>query len=103
MLLNHKTTRVCILHNECDILCSRPSIWGNPYSYKENTLAKFKVDTRQQSIDLYKDYLLNNEYLMSKITQLIGKKLGCYCKLDRKCHVDILIDICNEFNRKSIF
>lgn len=37
-----------------DVLVCRPSKWGNPYSHKQNTLAKFKTKTRKESIEMYK-------------------------------------------------
>lgn len=72
-----------------DVLICRPSKWGNPYSHKDGTLAEFKVNTREESIDKYEEYLLNNEELMKSLPDLKYKKLGCWCKPQR-CHGDIL-------------
>lgn len=65
------------------------SKWGNPYSHKEGTLAKYKTNTRQESIDKYEEYLLGNEELMNSLHELKHKKIGCWCK-PKTCHGDIL-------------
>ena len=72
-----------------DVYCGRPSIWGNPYSHKEGTLAKFKVSSRKEAIDKYESYLLNNLELMAKLPELKNKTLGCWCK-PLTCHCDII-------------
>ena len=72
-----------------DVLICRPSKWGNPYSHKEGTLAEFKVDTREESIQKYEEYLLNNEKLMLSLHELKYKKIACFCK-PKSCHGDIL-------------
>lgn len=84
-----------------DVYIGRPSKWGNPYSHKDGTLAKFKTKTREESIVLYEQYLLNNEYLMSCLPELRGKTLGCWCKTKPEipCHGDILMKYANgEYN-----
>lgn len=78
--------------NSCSdyILIMRPSKWGNPYSHKEGTLVEFKVNTRNESIDMYEKYLLNNQVLMDSLHELKYKKLGCICRPTKRCHGDIL-------------
>lgn len=86
-------TRVVNIHQESyDLLIDRSTIWGNPYSHKENTKAIYKTKTRKESIEKYKEYILNNEELLKRLPELKGKILGCHCKpLD--CHGDILVDL----------
>lgn len=72
-----------------DVLIMRPSKWGNPYSHKEGTLAKFKTKTRKESIEKYEEYLLNNVELFGSLYELKYKTLGCCCK-PKSCHGDIL-------------
>lgn len=92
-------TRVVNVNQESyDILIDRTTIWGNPYSHKENTAAIYKTKTRKESIEKYKEYLLNNEELLKRLPELKGKVLGCHCKdIDPKkskpCHGDILVDL----------
>lgn len=77
-----------------DVYIGRGSIWGNPYTHKEGTMAKYVVDSREEAIAKFEEYLLANENLMSKIGELRGKTLGCFCK-PKACHGDILLKYAN--------
>lgn len=68
----------------------RPSKWGNPFSFKANTIAKFVVPTRQESVDRYEEYAREN--LWDSLEELNGKVMGCWCK-PLACHGDILIKL----------
>jgi hypothetical protein len=88
-----KMTKVVNVNSEpYGVYIGRPSIWGNPYSHKEGTLAIYKTKTRKESIEKYKEYLLNNEELLKRLPELKGKVLGCHCK-PLPCHGDILVDL----------
>lgn len=79
-----------------DVYIGRPSKFGNPFSHLEGTLAKFKVDTRMEAIDKYKEWLLEKPELIAAAKQeLKGKILGCFC-YPLPCHGDILLKIANE-------
>ena len=78
-----------------DVLIDRTTIWGNPYSHKEGTLAKFKVKSRKEAIAKYREYLLDNPELLAKLPELTGKTLGCWCK-PQACHGDILDELANR-------
>lgn len=69
-----------------DILIQRGTIWGNP----------FKDGTREENIENYRIYILSNPYLMSRICELKGKRLGCSCK-PKKCHGDVLVELVQQF------
>ncbi len=69
----------------CDIYIGRGSIWGNPYHIG-------KDGTREEVIEKYRNYILSNNFLMSRLSDLRGKKLGCYCK-PKLCHGDILVQL----------
>jgi hypothetical protein len=86
---------VNIKNSKYDIYIGRPSIWGNPYSTKENSLAKYKTKTRKESVEKYKQYILNNKELLSKLSTLKGKRLGCFCK-PKSCHGDIIAELVNN-------
>ena len=78
-----------------DIKIFRPSIWGNPYSEKEGTLAKFKVETRDDALTKFEEMVRSDPEMMAKIkTDLKGKVLGCFCKGSR-CHGHLLAWIAN--------
>lgn len=80
-----------------DVYVGRGSKWGNPFSHLPNTSAPWPVETREDAIRAYEDYLINKrtDLVAAAKTELKGKILGCYCKpLD--CHGDILLKIANE-------
>ena len=53
--------------------------WGNPFS----------TGTREENINNFEEYLVNNKELMQDLHELRGKRLGCFCK-PRACHGDVL-------------
>ena len=78
-----------------DVYIGRPSIWGNPFSHKNDTLAEFKVNTREEAIQKYKEYIMSRTELVELAKkELKGKILGCWCA-PKKCHGDILLEIAN--------
>jgi len=68
-----------------DIYIGRPSKWGNPFQIG-------KDGTREQVIEKYREYILNNPYLLSCLPELKGKVLGCWCK-PMACHGDVLKEL----------
>ncbi len=64
---------------EFDVYIGRGSVWGNPYSHREGTLAEHVVGTRGEAIQKFEKYLLSNEELMASLPELEGKTLGCWC------------------------
>jgi hypothetical protein len=74
-----------------DVYIGRPSKWGNPYSHKTGTTAKYKTDTRAEAIEKYRDYILygDGKHLLKELHELKGKTLGCWCS-PLPCHGDIL-------------
>jgi len=67
-------------------------IWGNPFSHLPNTLAKFKVNTREEAIEKYEEWILEQPELLKRLPELKGKTLGCWC-YPKSCHGDILIKL----------
>lgn len=79
-----------------DVYIGRPSIWGNPFSHRPETLAKFRVENRDQAIARYEEYILGRPDLISLAKSVLrGKILGCFCK-PLACHGDVLIRIVYE-------
>lgn len=77
-----------------DVYIGRPSKWGNPYSHKQGTLAKFKVDSVDQAVEMFEKYITEGEgvHLLKDLHELKGKVLGCWCK-PGKCHGDVLLKL----------
>lgn len=81
-------------HDEYDVFIGRGSKWGNPFTHIKDkaTLADFIVETREEAIESYREYILNNKELMEALPELEGKTLGCFCK-PLSCHGDILLQL----------
>jgi hypothetical protein len=79
-----------------DVYIGRPSKWGNPFSHKTGTKAKFILPTRAEAIDAYLYWLTTGEgrHLLKDLPELKGKTLGCWCK-PLPCHGDELADLVN--------
>ena len=83
----------------CDVYIGRPSKWGNPFSHlKKGTIAKYQVDTREESIEAYREWITNGEgkHLLNDLYQLKGKTLGCWCK-PKSCHGDVLAELVEQY------
>jgi len=89
------------------IYIGRPSTFGNPYSSKESKLAKFRVDTKKEAIDSYRQYILDDlsilDELISQLKSTGHRKIGCFCKQNASCHGDVLIELIKERTTKSLF
>jgi hypothetical protein len=96
-----KTSVVNLKKEPYEVYIGRGSKWGNPYSHREGTLAKFTVNNRREAIKKYEEYLLSNEDLLRDLTELKGKVLGCFCK-PKSCHGDVLAKYAN-FSETALF
>lgn len=72
------TTVVHCKKEKYDIYCGRPSKWGNPFTHIKDrkTKAEFIVATRKESIDKYREWVLNQPYLLNDLHELKDKILG---------------------------
>ena len=87
-----------------DIYIGRGSKWGCPYTIIKDrpTLAKEIVDTKEEALAKYKEYVLANQELMNSLDELEGKTLGCFCKPD-KCHGDVLLELLTQRKLQKLF
>lgn len=83
----------------------RTTKWGNPFKVGED-------GTTAECVDLYRALLAGYLCLTSKasielqtkshavvaayIADLRGKNLACWCRKDRECHADVLLEIANR-------
>ena len=78
-----KTIVVNLKMDSYDVLISRPSKWGNPFTHikDKNTLAKFVVKTRKEAIESYRNWIENGDgkHLLKDLHELKGKRIGCWC------------------------
>ena len=87
----------------------RPSILGNPYTHFNtvNTLAKYKVDTREDAINKYKKYfyetLETNHKFEKEVNWLVANYLYyerlilvCWCS-PLSCHGDVIKEYIEDY------
>lgn len=80
------------------VYIGRPSKWGNPFSHKPGTLAKYQVLSREEAVAKYREWVLSQPDLMASLSEIRGKTLVCWCK-PASCHGDVLAklaDACEE-------
>ena len=71
-----------------DVYIGRPSKWGNPFTIG-------KDGSRDDVIDKYKLWILSNQELLSDLSELKDKTLGCWCH-PLPCHGDVLVELVNK-------
>ena len=94
-VVNIPITRVVNVRKDdnADVYIGRGSYWGNPYSMEEG-------DSREEVIRKFKydfDHDLFPNIDKSKVFELRGKRLGCYCK-PADCHGDVLAEYLNSYD-----
>jgi hypothetical protein len=83
-----------------DIYIGRPSLLGNPYSHLPNTLAEYRVGTREEAVRNYESYLVSTYHTNPKVFNIINEitvrvmsdkdvYLVCFCK-PQSCHGDVI-------------
>lgn len=76
-----------------DVYIGRPSKWGNPFLIAED-------GNREEVIEKYRKWIVNQPFLMNSLHELEGKTLGCWCK-PKPCHGDVLIHLVEERMNKN--
>jgi Domain of unknown function (DUF4326) len=69
------------------VYIGRPSIWGNPFVIG-------KDGTRDQVIEKYAAWIVQQRDLMARLHELRGKNLVCWCA-PCACHGDVLMRLAN--------
>lgn len=86
----------------------RGSIWGNPYSHTEGTLARWKVSTREEAVLAYADWIQTQPQLLDQIPRLKGKTLACFCRPKDGfrgrlfCHAQVLAALADNVQPEEI-
>jgi Domain of unknown function (DUF4326) len=76
-----------------DVYIGRPSIYGNPFSHKPGTLARFRVADRAEALLRFREWFLSRPELIERARrELRGRVLGCWCK-PSPCHGDVIAEI----------
>lgn len=78
-----------------DVYIGRPSEWANPFSDKPSAYPVIKVKDRMEAIAKYREWILTRPDLLSRLNELKGKTLGCWCR-PLACHGDVLVQLIKE-------
>ncbi len=71
-----------------DVYIGRPSKWGNPFIVGRD-------GDRQEVIEKYGGWIINQPELMRALPELQNKVLGCWC-WPKKCHGQVLVELVAE-------
>ena len=77
------------------------SKWGNPYSHLDKSIAKYKVDTTEEALQKFEEYLLSNKELFNSLSELKYKKISCWCRNHTKCHGAIIKKYVDKLERED--
>lgn len=120
LLIMAQLIRYCKLdeehHGENTFDVSRPNIMGNPYTHIKDrtTKALVKVVSRDEAIDRYGRYfnvmIKESEEFRNEFERMVDAcfkydsvYFGCYCRLDERCHSDIIIEnVRKECNKRML-
>jgi len=72
------------------VYVGRPSIFGNPYSMKDNSQAE-----RDRVCDMFDYDVANSPSLQKLALTLKGKNLVCYC-YPKRCHAETWLKYANN-------
>ncbi len=72
------------------VYVGRPTIFGNPFP-EADKFRRWLDGERATGAGG-----LRRISLMSRIHELRGKDLACWCPLDQPCHADVLLELANE-------
>jgi hypothetical protein len=84
---------------ENTVYVGRPTEYGNPFHVK-GIDHKTAVERFALHIEGYFGFV-GTTTLKEWLKPLIGKNLACFCPLDKPCHADVLLDLCNEYSEKA--
>jgi hypothetical protein len=77
------------------VYIGRPSRWGNPFSWKDGTLAEHKVASDVEAVAAFEAWFTSQPELVEDAKrELCGKVLGCWCS-PKPCHGDVIARIVN--------
>ncbi len=82
------TTVVNMKEEGYDVRIDRKTKWGNPFVLG-------KDGPREEVIRLYSDWIQDQKHLLDALSELKGKRLGCWCS-PAACHGDILAKLADK-------
>jgi hypothetical protein len=64
--------------------------WGNPFPVE--------VHGRDKCIEMYEEWIRTQPQLLARLPELRGKRLGCFCAPNLRCHGEVLIKLLEELH-----
>ena len=95
-------TKVINIHHKVpyDVYIGRPSKWSNKWSHLESNTAAFKVNTREEAIAKYREWIKEQPELLAALPELKDKILGCWCS-PKACHGDVLVELLKDLEHQG--
>lgn len=87
------TTVVHCKRERYDVYIGRPSKWGNPFKLGRG-------DNREEVLERYRAWLMQQPHLLAALHELRGKVLGCWCH-PNLCHGDVLAELANSLGQSK--
>ena len=88
------------------VIVARPGPFGNPFAIRRGNEAGF---SREQAVSAFADWLSGDPWacgadtfeerrqvILSRLGELRGRDLACWCPLDQPCHADVLLCFANK-------
>lgn len=84
--------RLWITHEngEKEIYIFPDSKWGNPFTTKEYG--------SELCIQLYRKHIIDSK-LYLQLQELNGKTLGCFCEQNEMCHINVIMEFIQIYNK----
>jgi hypothetical protein len=99
LLLKARRFVVNIRQLPYDVYVGRGSGWGNDWSHLAQSLAKYRVASRDEAIRKHAEWFLSQENMVEQVRrELRGRVLGCYCA-PLACHGFTLAAVANASER----
>lgn len=90
------------------VVVARPGAFGNPFTLSDAAEAGFR-DPREAAVSAFRDWLAGDPWacgvlddqearrqaILSRLPELRGRDLACWCPPDQPCHADVLLDLAN--------
>lgn len=91
----------------CDVYVGSPSEWGNEYSHKPGTRARYRTKTVEEATYRHAiDFLKHRGKVEKCRRELKGKVLGCSCvcpeRPDASCHAHIYARVANASEEELV-
>ena len=77
------------------VKCARPSRYGNPFRTRQHGIVNADEAIAMHRVMV--EYLFKNdaEWRRRFLSDLRGRDLACFCRLEFDCHVDTLLELAN--------